>query len=45
MEIREIINSELDDLLHLYVYLHKSDDPLLSKEQIEIYQKSNTRQV
>jgi hypothetical protein len=29
MEIREIINSELDDLLHLYDYLHKSDDPLL----------------
>jgi hypothetical protein len=45
MEIREIINSELDGLLHLYDHLYKSDDPFLSKEQSEIYQKSNTRQV
>ena len=36
MEIREITSSELDKLLDLYLHLHKSDDPLPEKKQIEM---------
>jgi len=39
MIIRGILESELDELLHLYEHLHVSDDPLPDREQVDILWK------
>jgi len=35
MTIRELLGSELDELLRLYEHLHVADDPLPGREQVE----------
>jgi GNAT superfamily N-acetyltransferase len=35
MTVREISESELDELLRLYEHLHVSDDPLPAREQVD----------
>ena len=35
MEIREMLESELDELLELHTHLHACDDPLPAREEVE----------
>lgn len=35
MTVREILESELDELLRLYTHLHLSDDPLPERKRVE----------